>query len=365
MDETLDHLTERLRPKALLGAATATTVIDVAKAYPVPTALVATGVATFLFDAFRGPKKHGPRVADVAWAPSRRRTAADADASGSVPSKSARQAAAVFLGGRQPTPSSSTSGAHTMHEYQQQTRSRFNIDDSPERTGGYAVGEETYGWHDDETVDVQSSYDSKRDRAANKARGVAGKSLQVIKDHPVAAAGAAIGIGLLAAALAPNTRYENRVMGKQARDLRHEARGRARQLEREAIERGEHAINAGTQSAIDEADRLSDQDSQRDSLKGKAREVASDARRVAEAGASAAMRDAKPEGGGDSDRDSDNLSGKNNNREHAKSGIGAGSGSGSGSGSRDGSIKLSGGSEGSTAGSGKNKTDNAGGIITP
>ena len=114
-----------------------------------------------------------------------------------------------------------------------------------------------------------------------------------IDEHPFAAAGAALGLGLLAGFLMPRSRMENRLMGETADHLKDQAwevaqRGRevvqatgqvameqvrdqAKDLAQDALDRGKEVVQATSQTALDEAQQhgLSPQQSTQSATKSK------------------------------------------------------------------------------------------------
>jgi hypothetical protein len=69
-------------------------------------------------------------------------------------------------------------------------------------------------------------------------------------EYPLAAGAAFLGLGLLLGFAIPETRYEDRMMGEAADELKH----RARQTGREAMQRAQHVAAVTAEAALDEAE---------------------------------------------------------------------------------------------------------------
>jgi hypothetical protein len=331
MDETVDALEERLRPRHLIddvldlfrssggdaaSSATETVrqtgsrVIEKLKQNPMPAALIGAGVAWLMFED-RGPTRrtYEPRKWDV---PEHSGSYVDARTGQPYGTEYGGQA----TGRQHSQPSMAEQARDTLSGVAEGVRGTMQSATQGMRNAAQKVGEWTGGASDSasgaagavrdyasEATDTARDYAS---GAADRVREYAGSAREQlgrgydrsrhyvergIEEYPLAMGAAAAALGVLAGLVLPRTRTEDQLMGERADEIKH----RAREVGTELVDRGRHVASATASAAASEAEKAG---LNPDRLADKVKSVASDVKHTA-------VQSARREG-----LDPDSLAGK-------------------------------------------------------
>ena len=273
MDETVDSLEERLRPRHLLddlldvfrggstaGSGSAETmkqagskVLEKLKEHPMPAALIGAGVAWLLFEgdgSSSRPSSGGrtlegytPRKWDV---PPRGGSFVDARTGQPYTADYGKEAGAAGAGGDTGAGSGMAGQAkEALHSAAESARDKAS-----------AAAGTVSDW-------ASSAGESARDAADRTREYAAGASEQVrrgyesgkrylergLDEYPLAMGAAALAVGVLTGLLLPETRAENRAMGERSDELK----DKAKQAGREIVDRGKEVVEATGEAVKNEA----------------------------------------------------------------------------------------------------------------
>jgi len=298
MDDTVDRLQERLKPRHLLddlleafrGSSGAdkgsdsvremgSRVFDKLKEHPMPAALIGAGIAWLMFDSGSSKQTRSgytPRKWDV---PEYSGSFVDARTGRPYTSdygQNGRLSDGSGPGMMERAKDLASGAAEKLGNAASMARHKAGDALQSAKDAAASMGEKVSDWTSSAgdsaspAVGAVSGYASAASHQASRGYQ-AGKHYveRGIEEYPMAMGAAALAVGVLTGLLLPHTQTEDRLMGEQADEIK----GRAKDAGKEMLESGKHVVAATAAAAHDEAGRQTSGD---DSLVQKVKHIAED-----------------------------------------------------------------------------------------